>query len=228
VSAVAGIDGCRAGWVVAWLADAEGPATVEVVPTLARVVAALADAAITLAGIDMPIGLPASGRRACDVAARARLGPRASSVFPAPVRAALEATSYPEALRRSRAVDGRGLPKQSWFLIPKIVEVDAAVRAAGVQRLLEVHPELAFAALAGRPLDAAKRTPQGRAERVGLLRTWLTGAEAQVAAPPRGAQADDVADALAVALSARRIAAGLGERVGGDPDPTGLPMAIQW
>jgi len=39
-------------------------------------------------GVDIPIGLPSKGVRAADAAARAFVGPRRSSVFPTPSRAA--------------------------------------------------------------------------------------------------------------------------------------------
>lgn len=55
--------------------------------------------------IDVPIGLPDRGARECDKAARRRLGPsRGSSVFPAPIRRILAATSYIEAC----AIGGEG------------------------------------------------------------------------------------------------------------------------
>ena len=38
--------------------------------------------------IDIPIGIPEAGARPADREARALLGPRRNSVFPAPVRAA--------------------------------------------------------------------------------------------------------------------------------------------
>jgi hypothetical protein len=90
---LAGVDACRAGWVVA-LAGGTGSGggafddvEVQVVATFAEV---LGLGAATVA-VDIPIGLPDAGPRVCDVAARRLLGPRRSSVFPAPVRAALDA-----------------------------------------------------------------------------------------------------------------------------------------
>ena len=44
-------------------------------------------------GIDIPIGLPDTGRRQADVLAYTLVGPRRSSVFMTPVRAALEAAA---------------------------------------------------------------------------------------------------------------------------------------
>src|SRR5437870_3658001 len=104
---LAGVDGCRLGWVVA---TDDG---VEVVPALDDVLVQC-DAV----GIDIPIGLPDAGPRACDVEARRRLGPRRSSVFPAPRRALLPcrdwAAGRAEHLRRG-SVDARGLRMEILF-----------------------------------------------------------------------------------------------------------------
>jgi len=158
--------------------------------------------------VDMPIGLPVPGtRRACDVAARAALGPRRSSVFPAPSREALEAASF-------EAVSGLSI--QAWNLVPKIREVDDAWEP----RVHEVSPELAFAVLAGAPMARPKRTAAGRDERLAAL---------GLAAPPRlrGAAPDDVLDALACLRAAHRLAAGTALALGdGTVDARGRPMTI--
>ena len=75
---VAGVDGCRHGWVVATL-GAEDPepvaATIEVIGSFAALIERLDDEndGLERAGVDMPIGLLDAGRRACDTEARARL-----------------------------------------------------------------------------------------------------------------------------------------------------------
>ncbi len=119
-SAVLGVDGCPGGWIGALVS---GPSvTWLLLPDAAAVLAVEADAV----GIDIPIGLPDVGPRACDVAARARLGARRSSVFPAPVRAVLAASSYADARARSVAAAGCSLSAQAWNLVPRIADVDAA------------------------------------------------------------------------------------------------------
>jgi predicted RNase H-like nuclease len=165
--------------------------------------------------VDIPIGLPeASGtRRACDVDARRALGPRRSSVFPAPSRAAL---------RLHRWAPGHGLTKQAWNLVPKVIEADDL----WCERLHECHPELSFALLAGEPLPSRKATPAGRADRRLLLREALPEADTLLRLP--GAADDDVLDALACLWSARRIAAGAAESYGdGALDGRGRPMVIR-
>ena len=212
-SAVLGVDGCPGGWVgalvrgtdVAWL----------LLPDAAAVLAVEADAV----GIDIPIGLPDVGPRVCDVAARARLGARRSSVFPAPVRAVLAASSYADARARSVAASGRSLSAQAWNLVPRIADVDAA--GIDHSRVVEVHPELVFATLAG-PLGP-KKTPEGAAARVAALQTWLP---AGWPPHPGPARLDDALDALACAWTAQRWLAGAAEVLGGEPDRTGTPMRI--
>jgi predicted RNase H-like nuclease len=213
--AVLGVDGCPGGWIGALLTGSD----VEwlLLPDAAAVLAAPA----AVVGIDIPIGLPAAGPRACDVAARARLGPRRNSVFPAPVRAVLGAGTYDEACRRSRAVSGRALSKQTWHITERIADLDAALLPHHHARVVEVHPELVFARLGG--VLPAKREPLGRELRVKALLDWLPAGWPE---PPRPARPDDALDALACAWTARRWLAGAAEVLGGEPDERGVPMRI--
>jgi len=228
---VAGVDGCRGGWVVA-IVDAAGSDAPPCTPPCVRVVARFADVLAlrprpVAVAVDMPIGLPGAGPRACDLQARARLGPRRASVFPAPVRAVLAATTYADALRLARAADGRGISRQTYNLLPRIREVDGTIGPAQQAWVVEAHPELAFALLAGGPCAASKHTPAGRAERIALLATTCPGVAGVVAAPPRGARPDDVLDALALTVTARRVAARTAIVLGdGAVDARGLRMAI--
>jgi predicted RNase H-like nuclease len=165
---IAGADGCRGGWIVvvetgrelsAWLA-----------PTIDAVVERLPAGA--LLAIDIPIGLPSRGdRRCCKDARRLLRRPRASSVFPVPVRACLLATSYAGAAALHRAADGRGITKQAWSILPKITEVDSYVRRARAPRvgITEIHPEVSFAQWRGAPMAFPKITGDGRREREALI-----------------------------------------------------------
>jgi predicted RNase H-like nuclease len=199
----AGVDGCRGGWVVAL--DGAPPEVV-VVPSFAEVLA-LTDGPVA---VDMPIGLPDEGRRACDSAARQALGPRRSSVFPVPVRSALAATSFAEVT---------GLSIQAWNIVPKIAEVDACWQA----NVFEVSPELSLAVVSGAPMAFPKRLPEGRAERVAVLEAHVPG----FVRTAMGAAGHDVLDAHACLLTARRIAAGEALTYGDDTrDSRGRPMKV--
>jgi predicted RNase H-like nuclease len=199
-----------------------------VLPDLEPVVAALASGAMVAAGIDIPIGLAEHGPRACDREARRLLGPRRSSVFPAPARSVLETSSYEEACAVSRRVSGRAISKQLYNIVPKIREVDRwhSQWASLSQHLFEMCPELSFTVMAGHPMRHSKRTPEGRAERMEALRPAFGDVTPFVEPPPRGATRDDVLDALAGAWSARRHAAGSCIRLGGEVDETGVCMAV--
>ena len=93
---VVGVDGCPAGWVCFHVDMQTRSTSVVVISKISELISA--SPRPILVGIDIPIGLPQKGPRACDMAARRLLGkPRSSSVFPAPVRATLVARNYEEA-----------------------------------------------------------------------------------------------------------------------------------
>jgi predicted RNase H-like nuclease len=199
--AVTGVDACARGWVAVTLGPGE-----DVRIAVAATLDALPLTGVT--GIDMPLGLLAAGWRDADVLARRALGRRGVTVFAIPPRPVWECESYAEAGGVCRELTGKSFSVQAWGLRRKIAEADAYRRRAAATsdgvRLYEVHPELAFAALAGAALADSKHTAAGLAARRDLL------ARAGIAVPLRvaGAAADDLLDAAAVAWSARRIAAG--------------------
>jgi predicted RNase H-like nuclease len=148
-------------------------------------------------GVDIPIGLPRDGVRAADIAARAFVGLRQGSVFPTPPCAALDAATYTEARRLLPS-----LSAQSFALGRKILEVEAALE----ERVFEVHPEVSFAALAGRHLPYSKRSWNGQTERRRLLASAGIDLPDELSAGQ--AAADDVLDAAIAAWSAARWARG--------------------
>ena len=196
-----GVDGCRAGWVVA-AGDVDtkghpGAVTISVVPDFAAVLALGADRV----AIDIPIGLEdrrADGGRACDSAARRLLGyGRGASVFPGPPRPALDLDSWDDPRRPAL-----GLSQQSFAILPKIAEVDAAMTPALQDPdapgplVMEAHPEVVFSDLnGGLPMPESKRAAEGLVRRRMLLEDAL-GRPLPVMIP-RGAAQDDVLDALA-------------------------------
>ena len=185
--------------------------------------------ACAAAGIDIPIGLHNAWPREADVQARRRLRPhRASSVFPSPVRVLLQAKSYDEACRLSLEACGKKPSKQTYAILPKIREVDAAITPELQTRVREAHPEVCFWALnGGAAMAHSKKTPAGARERERLLATVFDDDLACVAV--RGAAAlDDFFDACAVAWTAARIAQDRAERLPAEPpvDERGLRMEI--
>lgn len=214
MSRVLGLDGARGGWAGALVQD--GQVTWLRLASVDEALACEADAV----GVDMPVGLPARGRRDCDLRAKRLLGRAHPRVFLAPPRGVLDATTYEAANHRHRALaDGAGLSVQTWHLVPRIREVDDA---ADDPRIVEVHPELSFAALHGTGSALpSKKTPEGRAARLAVLTRWLP----DLGDAPSG---DDALDALAAAWSATRWLGGTARTVPDRPpyDERGRPMRI--
>ena len=232
---VAGVDGCRAGWfAVLW--DTEADSFVfQVIPDFAGVLAFAAAAEVI--AVDIPIGLLTQalpGGRVCDVYARKLLHPnRMSCVFSPPVRGTLEAATYPEAVAINRGSSHYdcALSKQCFGIIPKIREVDQLMTAELQEKVREAHPEVCFHALnRGTTLSQAKRTPEGRSERLKLLvQHGFAPLIAQLfCSRVEGAAPDDVLDACATCWTARRIAEGNAVRIPQEPhrDACGLRMEM--
>lgn len=218
--AVLGVDGWRGRWVGAVL---DGRTVTLVVLEDVHAVIAVPDVAVI--GIDMPIGLSDDGVRACDVAARRRLVGAASSVFPAPVRHVLHASTYDEARSLSLAASGRSLSVQTFALVPAIRALDEALGDPPNPRVYEVHPELSFRALDDRVADR-KASVAGLGQRIRALQPAMDVLDA-LAGAPSGVPVVDALDACAAAWSAQRIADGSDERVGdGHRDSRGRPMRI--
>lgn len=224
-----GIDGCRTGWVVATASTRQRPVQFTLAVSFTEVLT-LVDLGRTVVCIDIPIGLPDSTSRRCDVEARRLLSPhRGSSIFPAPCRAALGGRDYRERCALNRTACGKALSVQTSNIVPKIREVDEAM-TPGMQRWVhEAHPELAFTMAAGAPIRAPKHTADGLAERCAVLGRHGLACEpdevrARLGRP--GVTRDDIVDAAALLLTARRIHAAQAIVLGGDRDSRGLRMAI--
>ncbi|GLI20621.1 putative RNase H-like nuclease [Xanthobacter flavus] len=244
---LAGIDGCRGGWVVArW----DGGGRLDLI-RVARV-EALFDApdAPAIACVDMPIGLPETGEiggRSAERAVRPLLGARQSSVFAVPARAAVMAGMGPgdEKARFSAACAAalahssppRKVSIQCFNLFPKIAELDELLRRRLElqDRLIESHPEVSFRIMNGAPLELAKKVksrphPPGLDLRIGLLaRAGLPVDLLQArTAAALGAGLDDLVDACACAVTAKRVFEGKALRFPDPPerDAFGLPVAI--
>ena len=217
---VLGADGCRGGGWVAALLDDVGGLSWRWADDTAALLALADEAAAGAVALDVPIGLPPLGAvRSCDVLARARLGARRSSVFAAPPREVLACATYAQARPLAPS-----LSAQAFGLVPRVREVDDALRARGpgVHRLVvECHPELAFAGLAPAALPG-KKTAAGALLRLRALEEHLT-VPSDV---PPGAALDDALDAAVCALVARRWARREAEVLGGEPDALGVPMRI--
>ncbi len=229
---LAGVDGCRKGWFRVCRDSDSQEIRFDVLETAEELVSTLPCPIVV--AIDMPIGLPEAGARECDVAARQLLGPRRSSVFRAPIRPSLTATSRLEADSITRSVEGKGVSAQAWGIYGKVKSVDCALANDAKLRsaFCEVHPEVSFLAWNDRqPMAFSKKKREGRRERAVLAEAWLGEG---ILARARGGELrkhladDDILDAIAALWTAHRIASGAAETLPESPprDRAGLPMRI--
>jgi predicted RNase H-like nuclease len=221
---VIGVDACKKGWV-GISSDLRGYFGA----SISRLVdAAERDGPLRVVAIDIPIGLPLTGPRQADILARRFIGRRSSSVFSTPIRDALLAATHAEASAINYRATGKGLSQQAYALGKKILDVDAWARTTR-HTVIEVHPEVCFAVMAGAPLMHRKSTWAGAEER----RQLLAGAGIQIPADigPAGESAavDDVLDAAAAAWTAKRYHEGTAVALPETPERLGDgPPAAIW
>ncbi len=220
---LAGVDRMPGGWLVV-MDSGDKETTINRAWTLAEVAAING---LEFVVIDIPIGLPELGARECDLEAGKVLGsPRSSSVFPAPIRQMLRARSYEEASEIRYQVEGKRISRQSFAIFGTIREADALMTPVLQDRIVEGHPEVSFAAMAGAGIAAPKRTTEGRQIRIELLSRDFPDFRLRIAELSPGLQVDAI-DAYALLWSARRLAGGTAERLGDTSrDDHGLRMEM--
>jgi predicted RNase H-like nuclease len=228
---VLGVDACARGWVSVELHCGTFAAAhiAECLTTLLSTVEDIQN--VHAVGIDMPLGLVETGWRQADLAAQAFVGARRSSVFRVPPRAVWKAElwhqdSWEQANQRCRQLTSHGLSRQTWGLRHKLREANQC-HATGQYPLHEVHPEVSFAAMNGRPLAHRKNSWTGHLTRRALL------AEHGIHLPDQlgdagDAGGDDVLDAAVAAWSAHRIATGHASRLPTDAPPGQAHISIQY
>lgn len=228
---IAGVDGFKSQWCVV-LQDLESnELRVRIAPTFASLLAIPERPQIV--AVDIPIGLPdfaLPGGRACEREARRVLGRRASSVFSAVGRRALEQPTRIEAQNASRAAGGLGVAAQAWGLAAKLREADSAMTPDAQRVVHEVHPEVSFWAMNDRvPIACRKKSPEGeRARQDALIRAGFPDWFIMGMAADLRVGRDDFLDACAALWTAARIASGNSERLptNQDLDARGLDQAI--
>lgn len=223
-AAYIGVDGTRGRWIAVALGHDGLFASAILVDTLEEVMEAFTEARVI--AMDVPIGLPTEGARAADLEAKMLLGPRRSTIFPAPPLPVLQATTYAAARGKAVELTGKSISAQSYALRHNVLE---AASLASDPRVFEVHPELAFRSLAGRVLLTSKRTWNGAVERQEALESVDITLPAHLGSAG-AAPVDDVLDAAVCAWVARRIAMGEARSVPSEPelDENGRPMAIHF
>jgi predicted RNase H-like nuclease len=216
-----GLDGFRFGWVAAWIDDL-GRQGFDYSADLLRLIQIPHKRAM----IDIPVGLPDTGYRNCDVQAQEWLG---SSVFLGARRNLLKFESPHEANSYYWRYEGRGfgISRQLWGLKCKIKQVDDIMTPDRQLILRETHPELVFWSRNRKRTLEKKKTDAGRKERMKILKRlgfseierWL---ELRFGT---GIGRDDLIDACACAVAARDAAASIGDA---KCDAKGLRMEMNY
>lgn len=228
---IVGIDGCPSGWICA-LGTIEDNQIVKIkMQFVLHPNEIWQQYVVQKMCIDMPIGLPKyskKGGRSIDIQARKILGKSGSSrVFSPPIRQILYCTDYQEALQKSKKTppDGVGLSKQSFYLLPKIRQIDEWLKKdLNLQKsIFETHPELSFWAM-GKQTAPSKHSVEGKEFRTQLLTRegiWNDSFFDIIAKERKRANIiakDDILDALACMWSAYRCLQCIEQVIGKDED----------
>jgi predicted RNase H-like nuclease len=195
-----GLDGYSKGWVAVRLYE-DGEEGIEFVDDIKDCLGG----AFTRAMIDIPIGLPESGYRQCDLEGRELLKGNRSRLFTGARRPLLSYEKREAANAWGKATDGKGVSCQLFCLLPKIRQIDELMTTKSQKRIQETHPELIFQRLNNGSLLPSKKSRDGIQTRRAILLNrgfssidvWL---ETRIGT---GAKPDDVLDACACALAAK-------------------------
>jgi len=220
---IAGVDGCKDKWIA--VVDARDGRTEiwEPRPFLEL----YGSCALTFIVIDIPIGLSEKGPRQADVDARGLLGRRGVCVFPAPIRPILNCETWADACDKRTKIENKKISLQQFGILPKVREVDAALRRLTGAEVHEGHPEVSFARMNGEsPLLIGKKKQTGKKLREELICKHFPDATSRLKEHPH--HREDVLDAYALLWTARRIISGKAQWFPEQlvRDRFGLPMRI--
>ena len=209
MSQIIGIDGCKRGWFSVWQ-NPDDSIQSSIFSTLNHLKDFFNDEAHLIIGIDMPVVLSDFIPREADQLARKLLSKKASSVFTAPTPEMLEQPNYERASYVSKRLFGKSMSLQSWYLFPKIKDVQTIIHDAHIN-LYEIHPELSFRAMNQEEVILeSKKSKEGFEIRSALLRRHFESFDFESIRnlyPRKDVMDNDILDAMAVLWSARRIKA---------------------
>ena len=224
------IDGCKNGWVVARLEKKQ--LSIEFYESISKFIQANPNANEYL--IDMAIGLPSCKEHMRpDKNARKILGKRGVTVFSVPCRQVVELGDSKESVIQNRDYLKKlnqekldvSLSQQTLAIIPKMAELDRFLQENPEykNRICESHPEVCFARLnKDRAIEIKKSRSKGVSERIKVLEEYLElGALGDMKALTKkgNCRADDVLDAVCLAVTARFKAEGKYECIQGSVEP---------
>lgn len=209
MSQIIGIDGCKRGWFSVWQ-NPDHTIQSMIFSTLNHLKDFFNDEAHLIIGIDMPVILSDFIPREADQLARKLLSKKASSVFTAPTPEMLEQPNYERASYVSKRLFGKSMSLQSWYLFPKIKDVQTIIHDAHIN-LYEIHPELSFRAMNHEEVILeSKKSKEGFEIRNALLRRHFESFDFESIRnlyPRKDVMDNDILDAMAVLWSAKRIQA---------------------
>lgn len=164
---IAGIDGCRKGWLMVKYSD--NIYSYGVYENIAELVKDNKDLERIL--VDMPIGLSSKKMiRTVEKRLRSKLKYRHASVFNPPCREALNENNYLAAKRKNIEVEAKSISIQSFNISNKIKELDEFLSKNPEKEIIESHPELCFKYLNnGNVLLSKKSEDIGLSERKNIL-----------------------------------------------------------
>ena len=218
MSSVIGIDGCKAGWIIAKTLENES-ISFQIIKNLND----LKRINVSHIGIDIPLQLSHTGKRFAEIEARSLLKNRACTIFTPPTLNALRAKNYMDACEVNFKECGKRISKQSWNLFPKIKEAQEFLENKSINKLrvFEVHPELSFMAMNDMSLvQASKKTDIGREIRIKLIQKFFPKFSFEsVRNEYKKNQTldDDILDSVSVLWSTQRIVDNIANFVPKDP-----------
>lgn len=207
MSVIIGIDGCKSGWFSVW-ENQDKSIQSSVFSNLNELKNFFKNESQLIIGIDMPVVLSEVIPRQADQLARKLLSKKASSVFTAPTPEMLNQPNYEKASLVSKRLFGKSMSLQSWYLFPKIKDVQTMIHHEDMQ-IYEIHPELSFRAMNNEQVILeSKKTLEGFALRNSLLSMHFKNfifEEIRRHYARKDVMDNDILDALAVLWSAKRI-----------------------
>jgi predicted RNase H-like nuclease len=207
LSLIIGIDGCKSGWFSIW-ENQDKSIHSSVFSNLNELKNFFKNESQLIVGIDMPVILSEVIPRQADQLARKLLSKKASSVFTAPTPEMLDQPNYEKASLVSKKLFGKSMSLQSWYLFPKIKDVQTMIHHEDMQ-IYEIHPELSFRAMNNEQVILeSKKSHKGFAIRNSLLTMHFKNfifEEIRHQYVRKDVMDDDILDALAVLWSAKRI-----------------------
>ena len=209
MSFIVGIDGCKSGWFSVWENQDERIHS-SIFSSLNELKNFFKNESQLIIGIDMPVVLSEAIPRQADQLARKLLSKKASSVFTAPTPEMLDQPNYEKASLVSKRLFGKSMSLQSWYLFPKIKDVQTMIHHEDIQ-IYEIHPELSFRAMNNEQVILeSKKSHEGFAIRNSLLTQHFKNfifEEIRRQYARKDVMDNDILDALAVLWSAKRIQA---------------------